>query len=148
MKMEENINIDIKNAMIEKNEVKLEALRTIKTSIQTEKAKEGTELSDEQVIKLIQTLVSKRTESVTQYTQGGRPDLADHENDLIAIFKLYLPEQLSESEIESKVKEIIATLGATSIKDMGKVMTAANAEFTGKANPKSVGMIVKNLLSK
>ena len=148
MKMEESINIDIKNAMIEKNEVKLEALRTIKTSIQTEKAKEGTELSDEQVIKLIQTLVSKRTESVTQYTQGGRPDLADHENDLIAIFKLYLPEQLSESEIESKVKEIIATLGATSIKDMGKVMTAANAEFTGKANPKSVGMIVKNLLSK
>jgi len=148
MNVEETINIGIKNAMIEKSEVKLEALRTIKTAIQTEKAKEGKELSDEQVIKLIQSLVSKRSESVLQYTQGGRVDLANHENELIDIFKLYLPVQLNDSEIEEKVKQIITTIGAASIKDMGKVMVAANAEFVGKANPKTVGMIVKNLLTK
>lgn len=145
--LEQTIDIDIRRAMIGKFETRLEALRTIKTSIQTEKAKEGTELSDEQVIKLIQKLVSQRTESSLQYIEGNRVDLANHEKLLIDIFKTYLPEQLSEEEITLRVKEFIVEIGATSVKDMGKVMAKANQTFSGKADNKLVGNIVKKLLT-
>jgi len=146
MKIEQIIDQDIRKSMIGKFEERLEALRTIKTSIQIEKSKDGKELSDEQVIKLIQKLVSQRTESANQYAQGGRTDLVNHEISLINIFKTYLPEQLSDNEIISIVKEIITEVGASSIKDMGKVMSKANQTFSGKADNKLVGSIVKNLL--
>lgn len=145
--LENTINVDIKTAMMEKNAMRLEALRTIKTSIQVEKAKDGNELTDEQVIKIIQKLVSQRTESASQYASADRPDLVEHELDLITVFKLYLPEQMSETEISTKVKEIIASVGATSVKDMGKVMSIVNKEFSGKADPKMVGQLVKQLLT-
>lgn len=145
--IEQAIDIDIRRAMIGRLELRLEALRTIKTAIQIEKAKEGKDLNDEQILKLIQKLVSQRTESARQYNDGGRPELVEHEQYLITVFKEFLPEQLSEDKIESEVKKIIAEIGATSVKDMGKVMAKANQTFAGKADNKLVGTIVKNLLT-
>jgi uncharacterized protein YqeY len=145
--IENTINTDIKNAMMEKNAMRLEALRTIKTAIQLEKAKEGTELTDEQVIKIIQKLVSQRTESAVQYASADRVDLVEHELDLVTVFKLYLPEQMSEAEINAKVKEIITNVGATSVRDMGKVMSIVNKDLAGKVDAKAVGQLVKQLLT-
>ena len=129
MKMEDVINQDIKNAMIEKNEEKLNAIRTIKSAIQTEKAKDGKEVSDEGIIKIIQKLVSQRTESAMQYSDGERQDLVLQEEALIKIFKTYLPTQLTEDEINAKIKEFILVTNASSIRDRGKVMALANKEF-------------------
>lgn len=147
MKLEEVINQDIKTAMLEKAEDRLNAIRLIKAAIQVEKAKEGKDLTDEQVIKIIQKLVSQGTESATQYAAGGRIDLVDQELFNTTVYKTYLPEQLSEDVVLSKVKEIIAQVGATSVRDMGKVMGIANKEFLGKADMKMVGGIVKSMLS-
>jgi len=147
MKMEDIINQDIKNAMIEKNEEKLNAIRTIKSAIQNEKAKDGKEVSDEGIIKIIQKLVSQRTESAMQYAEGERQDLVLQEETLIKIFKTYLPTQLTEDEVTIKIKEFILITNASSIRDMGKVMALANKEFVGKADMKQVGSIVKTLLT-
>ena len=147
MTLEQQIDYDIKRSMLDKAELRLEALRQIKTSISVEKAKDGKDLTTEQTIKIIQKLVSQSTESATQYAQGGRIDLVDHEMALITIFKLYLPEQMNEIEITERAKQIISEVGATSIKDMGKVMGVATKEFLGKADSKMVGSIIKKLLS-
>lgn len=145
--IETTLNTDLKNAMVKRDQDLLEAIRTIKTVIQVEKAKEGTDLNDEQIIKIIQKLVSQRTESASQYTSGGRSDLADHEMYLVSVFKTYLPEQMTEAEITAKIKDFIAQTGATSVKDMGKVMAIVNKDFVGKADMKMVGGIVKTLLT-
>ena len=147
MTLEQQIDYDIKRSMLDKAELRLEALRQIKTSISVEKAKDGKDLTTEQTIKIVQKLVSQSTESATQYAQGGRIDLVDHEMALITIFKLYLPEQMNEIEITERTKQIISEVGATSIKDMGKVMGVATKEFLGKADSKMVGSIIKKLLS-
>jgi len=147
MTLEQQIDYDIKRSMLDKAELRLEALRQIKTSISVEKAKDGKDLTTEQTIKIVQKLVSQSTESATQYAQGGRIDLVDHEMALITIFKLYLPEQMNEIEITERAKQIISEVGATSIKDMGKVMGVATKEFLGKADSKMVGSIIKKLLS-
>ena len=147
MTLEQQIDYDIKRSMLDKAELRLEALRQIKTSISVEKAKDGKDLTTEQTIKIVQKLVSQSTESATQYAHGGRIDLVDHEMALITIFKLYLPEQMNEIEITERAKQIISEVGATSIKDMGKVMGVATKEFLGKADSKMVGSIIKKLLS-
>jgi uncharacterized protein YqeY len=147
MKLELQIDSDIKKSMLEKSELKLQALRQIKSSIQVEKAKDGKELSDEQVIKIIQKLVSQGTESARQYEEGGRMDLVNQELSLIVVYKTFLPEQMSEEEITEKVKQIITETGSTTVRDMGKVMTSATKVFAGRADNKLIGSIVKKLLS-
>lgn len=147
MKLEEIINQDIKSAMIQRADERLNAIRLIKAAIQVEKAKEGKDLTDEQVIKIVQKLVSQSSESATQYAAGNRPDLVEKELFNNTVYKTYLPQQLSDEEITSKVKDFIAQVGATSVRDMGKVMGIANKEFLGKADMKVVGGIVKNMLS-
>ena len=146
--MEQLINKDIKQAMIEKATERLSAIRSIKAAIQVEKAKEGKEkLTNEEIIKIIQRLVNQSTDSVTQFTNAGRLDLVCHEEFLIDVYKTYLPEQLSEEKIAEKIREFIATTGASSVRDMGKVMALAGKEFVGKANMKEVGALVKSLLT-
>lgn len=147
MKLELQIDSDIKKSMLEKSETKLQALRQIKSSIQVEKAKDGKELSDEQVIKIIQKLVSQGTESARQYEEGGRMDLVNQELSLIVVYKTFLPEQMSEEEITEKVKQIITETGSTNVRDMGKVMVSATKSFAGRADNKLIGSIVKKLLS-
>lgn len=148
MNLEEQINLDIKESILRHETQRLEALRSIKSNIQVEKAKDGSEfLTDEQVTKIIQKLVAQSTESSLQYTQGNRMDLVDHENMMIGQYKVYLPEQLSVEEITEKIKEIISQVGATTIRDMGKVMAECTKVFAGSADNKTIGSIVKTQLS-
>lgn len=146
--MEQLINSDMKKAMVEKAKERLSAIRSIKAAIQLEKAKHGKEiLTDEEIIKVILRLIRESNESATQYASAGRIDLVDNETFLISVFKTYLPEQLSENEITRKIKEFITETGASSIRDMGKVMALANKNFVGKADMKIVSEMVRNFLN-
>lgn len=147
MNLEEQINLDIKESILRHETQRLEALRLIKSTIQVEKAKDGSEfLTDEQVIKIIQKLIAQSTESVLQYTQGNRMDLVDHEMLMISQYNVYLPKQLSVEQITEKIKEIISQVGATNIRDMGKVMAECLKIFAGSADNKTIGSIVKTQL--
>lgn len=148
MRLEEIINRDIKQAMIEKATDRLSAIRLIKASIQLEKSKKGkNEITDEDIYKLLSILINQSDESAEQYAAGGRIELVDEEIFRSTIFKTYLPEQLSEDEIILKIKKFINETGASSQRDMGKVMALANKNFAGKANMKIVSGIVKGMLS-
>ena len=126
----------------------LAALRSIKAAIQNEKTN-GTyhELTDADVVGLIQKLVKQRKESMDIYSQAGRGELADKEQQEMFVLMNYVPRQLTEEEVEVKVKSIIAETGASSMKDMGKVMGLATQRMKGLAEGKTISQIVKNLLS-
>ena len=146
--IEERIQKDLVEAMKSHQEVATSAIRFLKTEIQNEKVK-GTyhELTDEEIIKIIQKLVKQRQESMEIYLQAGRNELAETEKGEMEVLKKYLPKQLSEEEITENVKKIIAELGATSIKDMGKVMGVANKPMAGVASGQVISKIVKTVLS-
>lgn len=139
---------EMKEAMRARNSTKLEALRAVKSAIllaQTSgKGNDG--LSDDEELKLLQKLVKQRKESAEIYKEQGREDLAQPELDQAAVIEQFLPQQMSEQEIEAKVDEIIAKSGASGMKDMGKVMGLASKELAGKADGKTISMIVKRKL--
>lgn len=148
MTLTEQIQDDMKSAMKEKNQAKLAAVRAIKAEILKEQTSgKGTEITDADVLKLIQKMVKQRNDSIAIYQQQGRQDLVDEENTQLEYIKCYLPKQLSEAEVEAIVKQIVAETGATSVKDMGKVMKAANAQLAGKAESKTIADIVKKCLN-
>lgn len=145
MGIEEKINADIKTAMLAKDSKKLEALRAIKSAILLLKTSaEG--LSEDTAMKSIQKEVKKRKESADLYIQQNRADLAEVEAYQANIMEEYLPKQLSEDEIKTQLQGLIASVGATSAADMGKVMGAATKHFAGKADNKIVSQLVKQLL--
>ena len=148
MTLEERIQKDLVTAMKNHQENALAALRSIKTAIQNEKTN-GTyhELTDTDVVGIIQKLVKQRKESMDIYSQAGRDELADKEQKEMLVLMEYVPKQLTEEEVEEKVKEIIAETGASSMKDMGKVMGLATQRMKGLAEGKTISQIVKNLLS-
>lgn len=148
MTLEERIQKDLVLAMKNRQENALAALRSIKTAIQNEKTN-GTyhELTDADVVGIIQKLVKQRKESMDIYSQAGRNELADKEQKEMLVLMEYVPKQLTEEEVEEKVKEIIAETGAFSMKDMGKVMGLATQRMKGLAEGKTISQIVKNLLS-
>ena len=130
---------DLKSAMKAKDRVALEALRAIKTAILNEKTSVGArEMSEADEMKLLTKLRKQRIESATIFREQNRADLAEPEGAQLAIIERYLPEMLSEAEIEAKVEEIIAAVGATSMADMGKVMGQASAAMAGKADGKVI----------
>lgn len=149
MTLEQQIQEDIKAAMKAKDSVAMNAVRAVKGEILLFKTAEGgsREVTDEDVLKMIRKLVKQRRESAEQYVAAGRKELADNELAEASVIEKYLPKQLSEAEVEAKVKEIIAALGATSLKEMGKVMGAANAALAGQADGKTISGIVRKLLS-
>ena len=149
MTLEQQIQEDIKAAMKAKDSVAMNAMRAVKGEILLFKTAEGGsgKVTDEDVLKMIRKLVKQRRESAEQYVAAGRKELADNELAEAAVIEKYLPKQLSEAEVEAKVKEIIAALGATSLKEMGKVMGAANAALAGQADGKTISGIVRKLLS-
>lgn len=148
MTLEERINADIKAAMLAKDRKKLEALRAVKSAILLLKTDgSGSEISPEAEMACLQKLVKQRKESAELYKQQNRLDLYEEEAFQQSVIEQYLPEQMSEEEIESKLKEIISQTGASSIKDMGKVMGAAQKAFAGRADNKLVSTIVKRLLA-
>ncbi|MFW6019575.1 MAG: GatB/YqeY domain-containing protein, partial [Bacteroidales bacterium] len=150
MSLEKKINDDIKAAMIAKDKAKLEALRSIKSELllaKTGKDKnEAGEIPESVELKLLKKLAKQRKESAEVYVEQGRQDLADDELFQLGIIESYLPEQLNEDEIRAGVQEIIEETGASSMKDMGKVMGLASKKFEGKADNKKVSEIVKSLL--
>ncbi len=149
MSLKEQIDADIKKAMLEKNKDDLRALRAIKSMIllaQTEKGA-GEGIGADAEMKILQKAAKQRTDSIALYTQQNRSDLAETEQSELDVIKRYLPEQLSEEELASKVSEIIAKVSANSMKDMGKVMGMASKELAGKADGKMISQVVKQLLS-
>lgn len=147
MTLEERINNDIKAAMLARETVRLDAVRAVKAAILVEKKSGKTEaFTEEDGIKMLQKLVKQRKESAEIYTQQNRPELAEKELAEAKFIEMYLPAQMSEAEIETALKEIIAATGATSAKEMGKVMGVASKQLAGKADGKLIAEIVKRLL--
>jgi len=148
MGLEEKINTDLKNAMKAKDKVALRGIRAIKSAILLAKTDgSGKELDDSAGIKIVQKLIKQRQDSLDIYNKQGRDDLAVVEKEEIEILNRYLPEQMSASELESVLKEIISQTGASSMKDMGKVMGLASAKLAGRADGKTISTTVKSLLS-
>lgn len=147
MTLEERINADIKAAMLAKERKKLDALRAVKSAILLLKTNgSGDAISQEAEIACLQKLVKQRKESAELYKQQNRMDLYEDEAFQQAVIEAYLPEQMSEEEIRTELQKIISETGASSVKDMGKVMGAAQKAFAGKADNKVVSAIVKELL--
>lgn len=148
MTLEAQIMADLKTAMKAKDRIALEALRAIKTAILNEKTAAGAkEITEAGELKLLTKLRKQRVESATIFRDQGREDLAAPEEAQIEIIERYLPAMLSESEIEAKVKEIIASTGASSMADMGKVMGQATGAMAGQADGKVISGIVRKLLA-
>lgn len=150
MTLEKLINNDLKEAMLAKDRRKLEALRAIKAALLLEKTGtdiNGSEIPESLELKLLQKLVKQRRDSAAIFREQNRVDLAEEEEYQAAIIQKYLPEQMTQEEIEQQLKEIIATTGAASMKDMGRVMGLASKQMAGKADNKIVAAAVKKLLS-
>ena len=147
MTLRETINQDVKNAMKAKETKKRDALRLLTSAFKQIEVDERKELNDDDVIKIIQTQVKRRNDSASQYKDAGRDDLMQIELDEIAIYTPYLPAQLSDDELASALKDIISKVGASTMKDMGKVMGMASKELAGKADGKRINECVKTLLN-
>ncbi|MDY0192257.1 MAG: GatB/YqeY domain-containing protein [Aliarcobacter butzleri] len=147
MSLKEQLNEDLKTAMREKNVVKRDSIRAINTMIKQIEVDERRVLDDAEVIKLIQRGIKQREEAIAQYSAASRDDLVQKEQEQVDVFMLYLPKQLTNKELESGMKEVISEVGATTIKDMGKVMGVASKKFAGVADGKRINEMVKKLLA-
>lgn len=147
MSLKQQLKDDVKVAMREKNVVKRDSIRAINTMIKQIEVDERIELTDEDIIKLIQKGIKQREEAVTQYKAASRDDLVAKEQEQIDVFSIYLPAQLSDEELEAGMKEIVEAVAATSMKDMGKVMGQATKKFAGVADGKRINEVTKKLLS-
>lgn len=150
MALEQKIMADMKDAMKAKDEAALRGLRAIKAAIIIAKTSEGAggELKEEDETKLLQKLVKQRRDSLDIFQKQNREDLAQKEQEEIAVIEKFLPKQMTEEELKAGLSEIIAQVGATSPADMGKVMGAATKQFAGKADGKAISAAVKEMLSK
>ena len=148
--MENQIQADMVAAMKAKETVKLASLRAIKAAITLAKTAEGAngEVDNAAIVKIIQKLVKQRKESAQQYTDAGRPELAENELAEAACMEVYLPKQLSEAEVEAELTKIIAEVGASQPSDMGKVMGVATKRLAGLAEGRVISTLVKKLLAK
>jgi len=144
----EKINADVKAAMIAKNELELLTLRMLTAALKNKRIDMGKEavLSDEDVVTVIQAEIKKRKDSAEAYLAGNRTDLADKEKAEIAILAKYMPEQMSADELEKITQETITQLGASGMKDFGKVMGVVMSKVKGKADGNQVNVAVKKLL--
>ena len=146
--LEQKIMADLKAAMLAKNEAGLRAIRAIKSAILLAKTSGGgSELSDEDEVRMLQKLVKQRQESIDIYKAQGRDDLAGPEMEEVTIISHYLPAMMGEDEIRSVVEQAIASTGAASPAEMGKVMGVVTKALAGKADNKIVSSIVRELLA-
>ena len=149
MDLFDKVSADIKAAMLAKDKVRLETLRGIKKEFleaKTAKGGDGT-LPDEQATKIMAKMVKQRRETAQIYKEQNRPELAENELAEAAVIEEYLPKQLSEEELTAELKKIIAQVGATSPKEMGKVMGVASKALAGKADGRAISAKVKELLA-
>ena len=150
MSLEQKVMAELKTAMLAKNEGGLRGLRAIKAAIIIAKTSEGAkgELKEEDETKLLQKLIKQRKDSLEIYQQQQRADLAQKEQEEIAVIEQFLPKQLSAEELKAVLTKIIAETGASSPADIGKVMGAATKQLAGQADGKTISATVKELLSK
>lgn len=148
MTLKQRIDEDIKQAMRDKNQDTLRALRAIKSLILLEETKEGAaaQLSDDDELKLLTKAAKQRRDSAAIYQEQNRPDLLEKEVAEIAVIEKYLPKQLTEEEVKAKLQEILDRVGAKSPSDVGKVMGVAMKELAGQTDGKVVQALVKSLL--
>ncbi len=149
MTLEETINADLKTAMMAREEATVRSLRAIKSAIiiaKTEKGAGGV-ISPEKELQMLQKLVKQRRDSITEFEKANRQDLVAKEKEEVAVIEKYLPAMMSEDEVREIIKKIVAETGATSQKEMGKVMGLASKQLAGKADNKVVADIVKSLLA-
>ena len=144
------ISADIKTAMLAREKVALEALRGIKKEFLEAKTAKGSDgiLHDEQAVKIMQKMAKQRRETAQIYTEQNRPELAEKELAEAAVIEQYLPKQMTDTELEAALIEIIAQTGAAGPQDMGKVMGAATRQLAGKADGRMISEKVKSLLSR
>ncbi len=148
MALEQQIQEDIKAAMKAKDAVAMAAVRAVKNEILLFKTAEGSskDVDDSDILKMIQKLIKQRKETAQVYIDNNRPELAENELAEAAVMERYLPKQLSPEELEARIKEIVSEVGATTIKDMGKVMGVASKRLAGLADGRSISAAVKALL--
>jgi uncharacterized protein YqeY len=148
MNLFDTISNDIKSAMLAKEKIRLEALRGVKKEFLEAKTAKGAEgdLTDEAAVKILQKMVKQRKDSATIYQEQNRPELAEKELEEVKVIEAYLPQQMSPEALENAIKEIIAQVGATSAKDMGKVMGVATKTLAGKTEGRLISETVKKLL--
>ncbi|MEO8567476.1 MAG: GatB/YqeY domain-containing protein [Ginsengibacter sp.] len=149
MNLEEKVMIDLKTAMLAKDEKSLRSLRAIKAALINAKTAEGFsgEIKEEDEIKLLQKLVKQRKDSLEIFEKQNREDLASKEREEIEVIEKFLPKQMSEDELRGIIEKIVEKSGASSPAEMGKVMGLANKELAGKADGKTIATIVKEILS-
>ena len=147
MTLKERITEDMKAAMRASEKERLLTIRMVQAAIKQREVDDRVVLDDAQVIGVIEKMVKQRRESIAAFEQGGRADLAEKEKTEIAQLQAYLPAQLSAAEIDALIKEAIASTGATSMKDMGKVMAAVKAKAAGRADMGAVSASIKAALS-
>ncbi len=149
MNLFDKVSEDIKKAMLARDKVRLEALRGAKKEFLEAKTAKGAngELSDENAVKIIIKMVKQRKESARIYNENNRPELADNELAEATVLEEYLPRQLSAEELDAELRDIIAETGASSAKDMGKVMGTATKRLAGRAEGRAISEAVKRLLA-
>lgn len=148
MKLLNNIDSEIKKAMLAKDKARLDVLRAVKKEfIEARTAKNAEEASDSMEIAILQRMAKQRRESADIFQTQGREDLASEELAQLSIIQEYLPAQLSTEELEAEIKAIIDNVGASSMKDMGKVMGLATKQLAGRSEGKAISEAVKKLLS-
>ena len=148
MSLEQKIMTDLKVAMKAKDQAAMRTIRAIKAAIMLLKTDGTGQVIDEaKEMKVLQKLAKQRQDSLEIFEKQNREDLAQVEREELAVIKQYLPEQMSEDELKPIIQEIITTMGANSMADMGKVMGAANAKLSGKADGKTISVIVRTLLT-
>lgn len=149
MSLQQNIDQDIKSAMLNKDSARLRGLRAIKAALLVAKTEKGAteNLTEETELKVLQKLVKQRRESADIYQAQNRPDLYQIEQEELQVIEEYLPKQMEKEAIMAHIKEVISRTGAATMKDMGKVMGIVNKELAGKADGKTISEVVKELLA-
>ncbi|HEX7714629.1 MAG TPA: GatB/YqeY domain-containing protein [Bacillota bacterium] len=146
MLLRERLPEDLKTAMKNRETLRLSVIRMAKAAVMNQEIARGHELSDDEVIEVLAKEVKQRSDSIPEYERGNRPDIIDQLKQEIAILKGYLPAQLSEDELRRIIQETVSAIGATSKKEMGKVMAALMPKVRGRADGKLVNEIVGSLL--
>jgi len=142
----EKVRSDMTAAMKAQEKERLSTLRMLQSSLKNEQINTGHELSDEEAMTVIRKAVKQRMDSIEQFTNAGRTELAEKERVEMELLKTYLPAELSDEEVEQGLREIIASTGAQSKKDLGKVMKEATARYKGRVDGKKIQEIVSRLL--
>jgi uncharacterized protein YqeY len=143
----ERLSEDLKAAMREKAELRLSTIRMVRAEILNKDKEHGTEATEDDILKILQSMVKKRGEAAEQYVKGGREELAAKEREEIKIIEGYLPAQMGDEELRQAVRAAIAETGASSMKEMGKVMGILNKQLSGRAAPARISQVVKEMLA-